>query len=68
MMVGLWCSHPDRSLRPSIRQAIQVLKFEGALPNLPTKMPVPIYYSAPDGSEISSSSATMTNTSIDMAR
>ncbi|KAF5774482.1 putative protein kinase RLK-Pelle-L-LEC family [Helianthus annuus] len=68
MMVGLWCSHPDRSLRPSIRQAIQVLKFEGALPNLPTKMPVPIYYSVPDGSEISSSSATMTNSSIDMAR
>ncbi|KAI7749633.1 hypothetical protein M8C21_031571, partial [Ambrosia artemisiifolia] len=68
MMVGLWCSHPDRSLRPSIRQAIQVLKFEGALPNLPTKMPVPIYYSVPDGSEISSASATMTNSSIDMAR
>ncbi|KAI7758098.1 hypothetical protein M8C21_002089 [Ambrosia artemisiifolia] len=68
MMVGLWCSHPDRSVRPSIRQAIQVLKFEGALPNLPTKMPVPIYYSAPDDIEVSSSSATMTNSSIDMAR
>ncbi|XP_076950447.1 receptor like protein kinase S.2-like [Bidens hawaiensis] len=66
MMVGLWCSHPDRSLRPSIGQAIQVLKFEGALPNLPTKMPVPNYFSAPDSSEIGSSSATMSNSSIDM--
>ncbi|KAM0010102.1 putative protein kinase RLK-Pelle-L-LEC family [Helianthus debilis subsp. tardiflorus] len=68
MIVGLWCSHPDRSVRPSIREAIQVLKFEGALPNLPMKMPVPIYYSTTDGSETSSSSATMTNSSIDMAR
>ncbi|KAI3435128.1 Rhamnogalacturonan endolyase [Psidium guajava] len=43
MMVGLWCAHPDRSLRPSIRQAIQVLKFEADVPNLPTKMPIPVY-------------------------
>ncbi|KAI3828652.1 hypothetical protein L1987_02760 [Smallanthus sonchifolius] len=67
MMVGLWCSHPDRSLRPSIRQAIQVLKFEGALPSLPTKMPVPIYYYAPpDISQVRP--PTMTNSSIDLAR
>ncbi|KAI3828654.1 hypothetical protein L1987_02762 [Smallanthus sonchifolius] len=68
MMVGLWCSHPDRSLRPSIRQAIQVLKFDGALPNLPTKMHVPIYYLAPDVSDVSSSRATMTNNSIDLIK
>ncbi|KAK1417749.1 hypothetical protein QVD17_26883 [Tagetes erecta] len=68
MMVGLWCSHPDRSLRPSIRQAIQALKFEAALPNLPTKMPVPIYLSAPYSSDVSSSYGTMTNSSIDMVR
>ncbi|KAF5774464.1 putative non-specific serine/threonine protein kinase [Helianthus annuus] len=68
MMVGLWCSHPDWSLRPSIPQAIQVLKFEGALPDLPTRMPVPIYSPVPDGSETSSSSATLTNSSIDMVR
>ncbi|KAF8017500.1 hypothetical protein BT93_H2621 [Corymbia citriodora subsp. variegata] len=43
MMVGLWCAHPDWTLRPSIRQAIQVLKFEADVPNLPMKMPVPIY-------------------------
>ncbi|KAI7740091.1 hypothetical protein M8C21_026368 [Ambrosia artemisiifolia] len=68
MMVGLWCSHPDRSLRPPIHEVIQVLKFEGALPNLPMKMPVPIYYAPPDGSEVSFSSATMTNSSMDMVR
>ncbi|XP_023751898.1 L-type lectin-domain containing receptor kinase IX.1 [Lactuca sativa] len=56
MTVGLWCAHPDRSLRPSILQAIQVLKFEGAAPNLPKKMPVAMYYAAPDGRELSSGS------------
>ncbi|GJT39742.1 concanavalin A-like lectin/glucanase superfamily protein [Tanacetum coccineum] len=35
MMVGLWCAHPDRGLRPSIRQAIQVLNFEAPIPDLP---------------------------------
>ncbi|GLU13361.1 hypothetical protein SLE2022_299990 [Rubroshorea leprosula] len=43
MIVGLWCAHPDSSSRPSIRQAIQVLNFEAAMPNLPAKMPVPMY-------------------------
>lgn len=41
--VGLWCVHPDYSFRPSIRQVIQVLKFEAPLPILPEKMPVPTY-------------------------
>ncbi|PWA90874.1 legume lectin, alpha chain, conserved site [Artemisia annua] len=65
MRVGLWCAHPDSRLRPSISQAIQVLKFEGSLPNLPIKMPMPTYSAAPDGLEVSSTSATMTNNSID---
>ncbi|GLT50543.1 hypothetical protein SLA2020_240240 [Shorea laevis] len=43
MIVGMWCSHPDSSLRPSIRLAIQVLNFEATMPNLPVKMPVPMY-------------------------
>lgn len=43
MIVGLWCAHPDRSLRPSIRQAIQVLNSEAPLPKLPMKMPVATY-------------------------
>ncbi|KAJ0041265.1 hypothetical protein Pint_27757 [Pistacia integerrima] len=44
MIVGLWCAHPDCNIRPSIRQAIQALQFEAAMPNLPVKMPVPIYH------------------------
>ncbi|EXC36487.1 L-type lectin-domain containing receptor kinase IX.1 [Morus notabilis] len=44
MIVGLWCAHPDRCLRPSIKQAIQVLNFEAMWPNLPTSMPVPVYH------------------------
>ncbi|KAF3634366.1 L-type lectin-domain containing receptor kinase IX.2 [Capsicum annuum] len=45
MITGLWCAHPESNLRPSIRQAIHVLNFEASLPNLPMKMPVPVYYS-----------------------
>ncbi|KAJ8765716.1 hypothetical protein K2173_014838 [Erythroxylum novogranatense] len=44
MIVGLWCAHPNHSLRPSIRQAIQVLNFEAALPSLPKNMPFPCYH------------------------
>ncbi|KAM7489927.1 hypothetical protein LguiB_027411 [Lonicera macranthoides] len=47
MIVGLWCAHPDHSLRPSIRQAIQVLSLEAPLPNLPSAMPVPFYIDKP---------------------
>ncbi|KAH7860187.1 hypothetical protein Vadar_010350 [Vaccinium darrowii] len=43
MIVGLWCAYPDHSLRPSIKQAIQVLHFEAPMPNLPLKMPVAMY-------------------------
>ncbi|KAL1365468.1 hypothetical protein HN51_013489 [Arachis hypogaea] len=45
MIVGLWCAHPDATMRPSIRQAVHVLNFEAAMPiNLPTKRPVAIYH------------------------
>ncbi|TYH22772.1 hypothetical protein ES288_A04G156200v1 [Gossypium darwinii] len=43
LMIGLWCVHPDRSLRPSIRQVIQVLNFEALLPELPRTRSTPIY-------------------------
>ncbi|RLN00977.1 L-type lectin-domain containing receptor kinase IX.1-like [Panicum miliaceum] len=48
MIVGLWCAHPDRSLRPSIRQAVNVLRLEALLPSLPTRMPVATYMPPPD--------------------
>ncbi|CAN6361767.1 unnamed protein product [Urochloa humidicola] len=49
MVVGLWCAHPDRSLRPSIRQAVSTLRFEAPLPRLPERMPVAIYCTPPVG-------------------
>ncbi|PWA39375.1 Concanavalin A-like lectin/glucanase superfamily [Artemisia annua] len=46
MMVGLWCAHPDRGLRPSIRQAIQVLNFEAPIPDLRVNEPVLGYHTS----------------------
>ncbi|XP_047051350.1 L-type lectin-domain containing receptor kinase IX.1-like [Lolium rigidum] len=40
LVVGLWCVHPDYGFRPSIRQAMSVLQFEAAPPDLP---PVTMY-------------------------
>ncbi|CAL5434652.1 unnamed protein product [Camellia sinensis] len=56
LFVGLWCAHPDYNLRPSIKQAIQVLNFEAPLPSLPPNMPVPTY-SAPERHETQFSSS-----------
>ncbi|CAN6355780.1 unnamed protein product [Urochloa humidicola] len=40
---ALWCAHPDRSMRPSIRQAVNVLRLEAPLPILPAAMPVAMF-------------------------
>uniref|UniRef100_A0A0D9VY22 Protein kinase domain-containing protein n=1 Tax=Leersia perrieri TaxID=77586 RepID=A0A0D9VY22_9ORYZ len=45
--VGLWCAHPDRALRPSMRQAVGVLRCEAPLPDLPARMPVATYTAPP---------------------
>ncbi|KMS97961.1 hypothetical protein BVRB_4g097070 [Beta vulgaris subsp. vulgaris] len=66
LMVGLWCCHPDHAYRPTIRQAINVLKLESPLPSLPLKFPVPIYCSSPtsvDSFYISSSYSGITSSS-----
>ncbi|XP_062177362.1 L-type lectin-domain containing receptor kinase IX.1-like isoform X2 [Alnus glutinosa] len=47
MIVGLWCAHPDRNLRPSIRETIHVLNFETTLPILPLTMPGPTHPALP---------------------
>ncbi|THG03687.1 hypothetical protein TEA_014505 [Camellia sinensis var. sinensis] len=47
MVVGLWCCHPDHTIRPSIRQVINVLNFEAPLPSLPRKLPVAMYFAPP---------------------
>ncbi|KAM0847806.1 hypothetical protein ACQ4PT_054792 [Festuca glaucescens] len=54
LIAGLWCAHPDRSLRPSIRQAMNVLRLEAPLPSLPTKMPIATF-APPDESLVSQS-------------
>jgi serine/threonine protein kinase len=43
LLVGLWCTHHSRSQRPSIRQAVNALRFEAPLPTLPSGMPVATY-------------------------
>ena len=47
MVIGLWCCHPDPTIRPSIKQVTHVLNFEAPLPNLPSKLPVPMYFGLP---------------------
>ncbi|KAM1343546.1 hypothetical protein PS2_007669 [Malus domestica] len=58
LIVGLWCAHPDYTIRPSIQQTIQVLNFEVPLPTLPSKMPVASYFSPPLTLSISSTDTT----------
>ncbi|XP_058068911.1 L-type lectin-domain containing receptor kinase IX.1-like [Magnolia sinica] len=62
LIVGLWCCHPDLNMRPSVRQAIQVLSFEAPLPNLPSKLPVPTY--VPLLPSVNSSHPSITTSSI----
>ncbi|CAN0917585.1 L-type lectin-domain containing receptor kinase IX.1 [Linum grandiflorum] len=64
MVVGLWCAHPDRNMRPSIRQAIQVLNFEAPLPELPGKMPVALYRVATPPLVSSAEAALVSNNTI----
>ncbi|XP_010519039.1 PREDICTED: L-type lectin-domain containing receptor kinase IX.1-like [Tarenaya hassleriana] len=70
MVVGLWCAHPDRSSRPSIKQAIQVLNFEAPLPKLPPKMPVATYHhvSSSSTTSVSSGGGTATFSSAQIGR
>ncbi|GLJ31997.1 hypothetical protein SUGI_0644280 [Cryptomeria japonica] len=48
LILGLACSHPDPQLRPSMRQAIQVLMNPNEeLPQLPSTRPMAIYVVLP---------------------
>ncbi|GLT98020.1 hypothetical protein SLE2022_155530 [Rubroshorea leprosula] len=67
LIVGLWCVHPIDSMRPSIKQATQVLNFEAKLPNLPNKMPMP-KYDIPKISIIKTSEPCSPNMSITVPR
>ncbi|KAL7131719.1 hypothetical protein ABFS83_12G022800 [Erythranthe nasuta] len=69
MIVGLWCAHPDFSLRPSIRQASHVLNFEADLPKLESKMPVAVFYAPTTNVPlVSSNGASITTSSINVGR
>ncbi|GLT98060.1 hypothetical protein SLE2022_155850 [Rubroshorea leprosula] len=67
LIVGLWCAHPDHNMRPSIKEAMRVLNFETALPNLPSKMPIPKFDIA-STSTIEISEAHFSNPSITVPR
>jgi len=47
LVTGLWCAHPDPSSRPSMRQAINVLRLDAPLQRLPMKMPALTFLSPP---------------------
>ncbi|GLT98037.1 hypothetical protein SLE2022_155640 [Rubroshorea leprosula] len=67
LITGLWCVHPIHIMRPSIKQAKQVLDFKAALPTLPTEMPVP-QYDIPITPIIQTSEPRLSNISITMPR
>lgn len=50
LVVGLWCVHPDRTVRPSARLAVNALRFEAPLPSLPASMPAARYGFSGSGS------------------
>ncbi|CAM0870530.1 unnamed protein product [Alopecurus aequalis] len=75
LIVGLWCAQLDFKLRPSIRQAVNVLRFEAPLPSLPAMMPVATYMppvgarsSAPTSATSGSSDRTSTSSRPETAR
>ncbi|CAH8374983.1 unnamed protein product [Eruca vesicaria subsp. sativa] len=72
LVLGLWCGHPDKSARPSIKQAIQVMKLESPLPvDLPLKRPVATYYNSTSSSSppsVNSSRASITFSSKEIGR
>ncbi|XP_073098909.1 L-type lectin-domain containing receptor kinase IX.1-like [Elaeis guineensis] len=63
LIVGLWCTHLDYELRPSIRQAINVLKFDAPLPTLSPNMSLPVILRSPlvDISDLYSSHPSIPN-------
>ncbi|XP_047976746.1 L-type lectin-domain containing receptor kinase IX.1-like [Salvia hispanica] len=63
MAVGLWCAHPVDRLRPSMKEVVRVLAFEGVLPPLPSKMPAPAYGYSRGSTATSSSGASVSASS-----
>ncbi|XP_038695365.1 L-type lectin-domain containing receptor kinase IX.1-like [Tripterygium wilfordii] len=68
MIVGLCCAHPNHRLRPSMRQAIQVLNFEAPLPDLPMQMPALAYHAHPQSSPTSTDGLLTSYSSLEYGR
>ncbi|RLM80848.1 hypothetical protein C2845_PM12G19000 [Panicum miliaceum] len=51
IVVGLWCAHPDRSLRPDVRHAVNALRFDAPLPILPARSPAVAARRAPPAAD-----------------
>ncbi|XP_048492285.1 L-type lectin-domain containing receptor kinase IX.1-like [Beta vulgaris subsp. vulgaris] len=66
LLVGLWCVHPEYNMRPSIKQAIQVLNFEATLPSNSLKRPAPMTYKS--SPSCSSYAPSLILTSLDIGR
>lgn len=43
LLIGLLCSHPDPSARPSMRQVVQVLAGDAPVPSVPSSKPAPTF-------------------------
>ncbi|XP_057867914.2 L-type lectin-domain containing receptor kinase IX.1-like [Cryptomeria japonica] len=43
MLVGLLCSHPDPTSRPTMREVMKILKWGAELPYVPLDLPVAVY-------------------------
>ncbi|XP_062011470.1 L-type lectin-domain containing receptor kinase IX.2-like [Rosa rugosa] len=56
LIVGLWCSHPDKSTRPGIEQVIDVLNFKDVhpFPNIPAPAESSVYLTSSDEYQIES--------------
>lgn len=43
IVVGLWCVHPDYEKRPTMREVVLALGFQGLVPEIPKKRPMPVF-------------------------
>ncbi|XP_057873809.1 L-type lectin-domain containing receptor kinase IX.1-like [Cryptomeria japonica] len=57
MLVGLLCSHPNPTSRPTMREVLKILKRDAELPHVTLDMPVAVY-NEPIRPDLTSASAT----------
>ena len=67
LIIGLWCTYPHYELRPSIKQAINVLKSDAPLSILSPNVPLPAFFHPPlvDVSNLYSSHPNIPSSSIE---